>query len=71
MPADFFGPLALGATLDLFGGPSVMGWGIAFGHVTLALLLGMLAFVWLRPADLAGDRSMAATVAAVAPRNRA
>ncbi len=67
----FLGPLALGATLDLFGGPSVLSWGIAFGHVTVALLLGMLAFVWLRPADLAGDRSMAATVAAVAPRNRA
>jgi predicted MFS family arabinose efflux permease len=67
----FLGPLALGATLDLFGGPSVLSWGIAFGHVTVALLLGMLAFVWLRPADLAGDRSMAATAAAVAPRNRA
>jgi MFS family permease len=67
----FLGPLALGATLDLFGGPSVLSWGIAFGHVTVALLLGILAFVWLRPADLAGDRSMAATGGAVAPRNRA
>ena len=66
----FLGPLALGATLDLFGGPSVLSWGIAFGHVTVALLLGMLAFVWLRPADLAGDRSMATTAAALAPRNR-
>src|SRR5204863_89189 len=35
---------------------SVVGWGMAFGHVTVALLLGALAFVWLRPADLAGDR---------------
>jgi MFS family permease len=52
----FVGPIALGATLDLFGGRSVMAWGFAFGHVTLALLLGTLAFVWLRPADLAGDR---------------
>jgi hypothetical protein len=33
-----------------------MGWGVAFGHVTVALLLGALAFVALRPADLAGDR---------------
>jgi MFS family permease len=56
----FLGPLALGATLDLFGGTSVLGWGVAFGHVTVALLLGALAFVWLRPADLAGDRSLAA-----------
>jgi MFS family permease len=56
----FLGPLALGATLDLLGGASVVGWGVAFGHVTVALLLGALAFVWLRPADLAGDRAAAA-----------
>jgi MFS family permease len=67
----FLGPLALGATLDLFGGPSVLGWGIAFGHVTVALLIGALAFVWLRPADLAGDRSMAAAIAGAPPPNRA
>ena len=36
----FLGPLALGATLDLFGGASVLGWGMAFGHVTVALLSG-------------------------------
>jgi len=52
----FLGPLALGATLDLVGGASVIGWGLAFGHVSLAVLAGALAFVWLRPADLAGDR---------------
>src|SRR5437879_508266 len=67
----FLGPLALGAMLDLFGGPRVLSWGIAFGHVTVAVLLGALAFVWLRPADLAGDRSMAAAVAAAPPPNRA
>src|SRR5438105_9291613 len=67
----FLGPLALGAMLDLFGGPSVLSWGIAFGHVTIALLLGTLAFVWLRPADLACDRSMTAAVAAPPPPNRA
>jgi len=67
----FLGPLALGATLDLLGGASVLGWGVAFGHVTVALLLGALAFVWLRPADLAGDRSMAAATAPAPPLNRA
>src|SRR5437867_2998966 len=67
----FLGPLALGATLDLFGGASVLGWGVAFGHVTVALLLGALAFVWLRPADLAGDRSLAAATASAPPLNRA
>ncbi len=59
----FLGPLALGATLDLLGGASVLGWGVAFGHVTVALLLGALAFVWLRPADLAGDRAVTAAPA--------
>ena len=66
----FLGPLALGAMLDLLGGASVLGWGLAFGHVTVALLLGTLAFVWLRPADLAGDRSLAAATAAAPPLNR-
>jgi hypothetical protein len=67
----FLGPLALVATLDLLGGASVLGWGVAFGHVTVALLLGALAFAWLRPADLAGDRPMAATTVAARPPNRA
>jgi MFS family permease len=67
----FLGPLALGATLDLLGGASVLGWGVAFGHVTIAVLLGALAFVWLRPADLAGDRSLAAATASSPSRNRA
>jgi MFS family permease len=65
----FLGPLVLGAVLDLLGGASVLGWGVAFGHVTVALLLGALAFVWLGPADLAGDRAV--TAAAVPPPNRA
>jgi len=52
----FLGPLVLGATLDLAGGASVIGWGVAFGHVTVAVVVGALAFVWLRPGDLAGDR---------------
>jgi predicted MFS family arabinose efflux permease len=56
----FLGPLALGAALDLAGGQSVVGWGIGFGHVTLALLAAAAAFVWLRPADLAGDRAASA-----------
>jgi MFS family permease len=57
----FLGPLALGATLDLFGGASVLAWGVAFGHVALALLAGTITFVWLRPADLATDRSRVST----------
>jgi hypothetical protein len=56
----FLGPLVLGVALDLCGGPSVLGWGVAFGHVTVALVAGAAAFVWLRPADLAGDRTAVA-----------
>jgi predicted MFS family arabinose efflux permease len=66
----FLGPLALGAMLDLSGGASVLAWGVAFGHVTVALLLGALALVWLRPADLAGDRSVTAAGSAATPPNR-
>jgi predicted MFS family arabinose efflux permease len=66
----FLGPLALGAMLDLSGGASVLAWGVAFGHVTVALLLGALALVWLRPADLAGDRSLTAAGSAATPPNR-
>jgi len=67
----FLGPLLLGATLDLAGGASVVGWGLAFGHVTLALLAGALVFRWLRPADLAGDRrAIAARAAAGGARRR-
>jgi MFS family permease len=53
----FLGPLALGAALDLAGGQSVLGWAVGFGHVTLALVAGVIAFVILRPADLSGDRA--------------
>lgn len=55
----FLGPLAVGAALDLFGGGGIVGWGIAFGHVTVALLVGSLVFARLRPADLPGDRPAA------------
>ena len=59
----FVGPIVLGAMLDFFGGRSVAAWGFAFGHVTVAMLLGTAAFVWLRPGSLAGDRADAVTPA--------
>lgn len=67
----FLGPLVLGATLDLAGGASVLGWGLAFGHVTVVLLLGAIVFVWLGPADLAGDRAAGASTRGAAPLHRA
>jgi MFS family permease len=66
----FLGPLALGAALDLFGRDSVRGWGIAFGHVTVALLVGAGLFMWLRPADLPGDRPLSVRGAAAPSANR-
>jgi len=66
----FLGPLILGATLDLAGGAHVLGWALAFGHVTVALLLGALAFVWLRPADLPGDRGPVKVLAIHTPAPR-
>ncbi len=53
----FVGPLAMGVILDLAGGMSTIGWGLAFLHVTAAMLLGRVAFAVLRPKTLAGDRA--------------
>lgn len=52
----FFGPLLFGVVLDLAGGESLLGWGLAFGHLALVLLVGPLALILLNPADLPGDR---------------
>lgn len=52
----FVGPLAMGVILDLAGGMSTLGWGLAFLHVTAAMLIGRVAFAVLRPKPLAGDR---------------
>ncbi|MBI2202482.1 MAG: MFS transporter [Candidatus Rokubacteria bacterium] len=60
----FVGPLVLGATLDLAGADHAWGWGLAFGHVAIAVALGALAFTMLRPADLAGDRGAVSRVTA-------
>jgi MFS family permease len=57
----FVGPLVLGTALDLAGGQSDRAWGLAFLTVSIIVLAGHLAFVWLRPADLAGDRATART----------
>lgn len=52
----FVGPLIVGWTLDLAGGASPMAWGLAFLAVAAIMLLGLAAFVALRPSGLAGDR---------------
>ena len=54
----FVGPLMLGWILDLSGGMSVTGWGLAFLHVAVVALIGQIGFTILRPRDLAGDRPL-------------
>ena len=51
---------ALGWILDLSGGMSTLGWGLAFLHLAVVALIGQIGFTLLRPRDLAGDRSRAA-----------
>jgi predicted MFS family arabinose efflux permease len=55
----FVGPLMVGFILDQAGGMSTAGWGLAFLHVAVIALIGQLAFIALRPRDLAGDRARA------------
>jgi MFS family permease len=53
----FIGPLAVGWTLDLAGGMSPMGWGLAFLVVAVLMVAALVIFVIIRPRELAGDRS--------------
>jgi predicted MFS family arabinose efflux permease len=52
----FIGPLLIGWTLDLSGGMSRTGWGIAFLVVAALMALALAAFWLLRPRELVGDR---------------
>jgi predicted MFS family arabinose efflux permease len=52
----FVGPLAIGWTLDLAGGMSPIAWGLSFGVIAGAMMLGLIGFTLLRPRDLEGDR---------------
>jgi len=46
----------MGWTLDLSGGMSTFGWGISFAAVAVLMLMALIAFWWIRPRELAGDR---------------
>jgi MFS family permease len=52
----FLGPLMIGWTLDLSGGMSVIGWGLAFGLVALLMAGALAAFIHINPQEVAGDR---------------
>jgi MFS family permease len=62
------GPLMVGWILDLAGGQSVFGWGVAFAHVALVMVVGPLALLRFRPQALAGDHG---AMASGAPNARA
>mgnify|MGYP003704439563 FL=1 len=52
----FVGPLAIGWTLDLAGGMSPLGWGLAFTLIAGLMAVALLVFLRIRPRELAGDR---------------
>lgn len=52
----FVGPLLIGWTLDLSGGMSAYGWGMAFASVAVLMTAALAAFWKIRPRELAGDR---------------
>jgi predicted MFS family arabinose efflux permease len=52
----FIGPLLIGWTLDLSGGMSRDGWGMAFLVIAMLMALALVAFWAIRPRELAGDR---------------
>jgi predicted MFS family arabinose efflux permease len=52
----FVGPLLVGWMLDLSGGMSQAGWGLAFLSVAMLTALGLLSFWLMRPRELEGDR---------------
>lgn len=53
----FLGPVVMGVVLDLAGGESVLGYGLAFAHLVPVGALGLGAVLLLRPKGLAGDRN--------------
>ena len=53
----FAGPVITGVLLQAAGGPSQLGWAVAFGHLAIIGLLGRLVFERLGPRDLRADRA--------------
>lgn len=50
-----FGPLAFGIVLDAAGGPSDLGWGLAYAHMGLIMLLVPVILWAMRPPPIPGD----------------
>lgn len=58
----------MGWVLDLSGGMSSLGWGLAFASVAVTMALALVAFAVLRPAELAGEGGGAVARSGSAPR---
>jgi MFS family permease len=55
----FVGPLLVGWVLDLSGGMSQVGWGLAFLSVAMLMALALGTFWAIRPRELEGDKAKA------------
>jgi predicted MFS family arabinose efflux permease len=55
----FVGPLLVGWMLDLSGGMSQAGWGMAFLSVAVLMAIALVTFWAIRPRELEGDRGKA------------
>ncbi len=55
----FVGPLLVGGMLDLSGGMSQVGWGIAFLSVAALMVVALATFWLIRPREVEGDRGKA------------
>ena len=56
----FVGPLLVGWMLDISGGMSPGGWGLAFFSIAVLMALALATFCAIRPRELEGDRRTAA-----------
>ena len=56
----FVGPPVAGLVLDLVGRDSVVGWGLAFGHLAVITLTGFVTLLWLSGSTASRARATAA-----------
>jgi hypothetical protein len=52
----FLGPLGVGLALDLAGSDVVLGWGLAFGHLAVVTLIGLVVLRRLGQASSAAEQ---------------
>ena len=50
------GPLVFGIVLDFGGSDNMMGWWLAFAHLGVVQILGLIILQLVRPPAVSGDR---------------